>query len=58
MIVKGLIDSINGLCILVHGASLTEENQKDLANLELSVLEELEALLEYELKPIGNEPIV
>ena len=55
MIVQGLIDSINGLCILVHGESLTEESEKELANCSIEDLQDLEAQLKYELMPIGTD---
>jgi hypothetical protein len=56
MIVQALIESINGLCILVHGESLTEENQKALESSSEEELRDLEAQLKYELMPLGDYP--
>jgi len=55
MIVQGLIDTINGLMILVHGESLTEENQKTLAETHsVEELQEFESELKFELTPIKD----
>ena len=56
MIVQALIESINGLCILVYGESLTEENQKGLESSSEEELRDLEAHLKYELMPLGDYP--
>ena len=56
MIVQALIESINGLCILVYGESLTEENQKGLESSSEEELRDLEAQLKYELMPLGDYP--
>ena len=56
MIVQALIESINGLCILVHGESLTEENLKGLESSSEGELKDLEAQLKYELTPLFDYP--
>ena len=55
MIVQSLIETINGLLILVHGESLTEGNQKELK--EKFTTTELETFIEelkFELTPFKD----
>ena len=55
MIVQSLIETINGLLILVHGESLTEQNEKDLE--KTFTPDELETFiqeLKFELTPFKD----
>lgn len=55
MVVQSLIETISGLCILVHGEALTEENQKTLAiTHSIKELEDFAQELKFELTPIKD----
>jgi len=55
MIVQALIDTIDGLLILVHGEGLTEDNRKTLEETHsIEELKEFEVELKFELTPIKD----